>query len=53
ATLEGIVLPTPEENAAIAQEQAAIAQEQAAIAQERAEKLAARLRAMGVNPDQV
>ncbi|NEO14434.1 MULTISPECIES: Uma2 family endonuclease [unclassified Moorena] len=60
ATLDGIVLPTPEEQAAIAQEQAAIAQEQAAIAQEqaaiaqeRAEKLAARLRAMGVNPDQV
>ena len=60
ATLEGIVLPTPEENAAIAQQQAAIAQQQAAIAQqqaaiaqERADKLAARLRAMGVNPEEV
>ncbi len=53
ATLEGIVLPTPEENAAQAQQQAAIAQQQAAIAQERADKLAARLRAMGVNPEEV
>ncbi|NEQ13686.1 MAG: Uma2 family endonuclease [Moorea sp. SIO3E2] len=67
ATNDGIVLPTAEEiavqaqeeaaqaqqQAAQAQQQAAQAQQQLAQAQERAEQLAARLRAMGVDPDQV
>ena len=67
ATLEGIVLPTAEEIAVQAQEEAAQAQQQlaqvqqqatqaqqqATQAQQRAEQLAARLRAMGVDPDQV
>ena len=60
ATLEGIVLPTAEEIAVQAQEEATQAQQEAtqaqqqlAQAQQRAEQLAARLRAMGVDPDQV
>jgi Uma2 family endonuclease len=39
------------EQAAIAQEQVAIAQEQASIAQERADLLAAKLREMGIDPE--
>ncbi|NET56927.1 MAG: Uma2 family endonuclease [Symploca sp. SIO2E6] len=81
ATLEGDLLPTPQEKAVQtqqraeqvqqraeqvqqraeqvqqqaeqAQQQAEQAQQQAELAQQRAEQLAARLRAMGVNPDEI
>ncbi|NEP58226.1 MAG: Uma2 family endonuclease [Symploca sp. SIO2G7] len=60
ATLEGDLIPTPQEEAqqakqlaAQAQQQAAQVQQQAAQAQQRSEQLAARLRAMGVNPDEI
>ncbi|NEP14684.1 MAG: Uma2 family endonuclease [Symploca sp. SIO2C1] len=60
ATLEGDLIPTPQEEAEQAQQQAeqvqqqaAQAQQQAEQAQQRAEQLAARLRAMGINPDEI
>jgi Uma2 family endonuclease len=52
-TLEGELILTPEEEAITAQEQAVTAQEQAVTAQERAERLAARLRELGVDPDEL
>jgi len=52
-TEEGDLIPLPSEEAAIAQQEAAIAQQEAAIAQQRAEQLAARLRELGVDPDEL
>ncbi|KKD38013.1 MAG: Uma2 family endonuclease [Limnoraphis robusta] len=66
-TLEGELIPNAEEQAILAQEQAILAQEQvilaqeqailaqeqAILAQERAEKLAQRLRELGINPDEI
>jgi hypothetical protein len=67
ATLEGEVLSTGQELAQKAQQQAALAQQQAALAQEqvtlaqeqvtlaqqRSDKLATKLREMGINPDEI
>jgi Uma2 family endonuclease len=46
ATLEGVILPTPQE---VAQE----AQQKAEEAQQKAERLAAKLRELGINPESV
>jgi len=65
ATLDGILLPNSQEEAALAQQEAALAQQEAALAQqevalaqqraseaeERAQKLAERLRSLGINPE--
>ena len=48
---QGTLVPTSEERAAAAQEQTRLAQEQTRLAQERAERLAAQLRALGIEPD--
>ena len=45
-TEEGDLIPLPSE-------EAAVAQQQAAVAQQRAEQLAARLRELGVDPDEL
>lgn len=50
---EGNILPTGAEQAAQAQQQAAQAQQQAAQERQRAERLAAKLRELGVNPDEL
>lgn len=52
-TLSGELLPTPQEEAVDAQQRAVDAQQQAVQAQQRADQLAARLREMGINPDEV
>jgi DNA-binding protein H-NS len=60
ATLDGEVLSTGQElaqkaqqQAALAQQQAALAQEQVTLAQQRSDKLATKLREMGINPDEI
>jgi Uma2 family endonuclease len=60
ATLEGVVLPTPQElaqaaqqKAQAAQQKAQAAQQKAEEAQEKAERLAAKLRELGINPESV
>lgn len=52
-TQEGDLIPLPSEEAAVAQHEAAVAQHEAAVAQQRAEQLAARLRELGVDPDEL
>lgn len=61
ATLDGEVLSTGQElaqkaqqqQAALAQQQAELAQEQVTLAQQRSDKLATKLREMGINPDEI
>jgi Uma2 family endonuclease len=50
-TPDGQLVPTPEEAALQAQQQAQQAQQQAQQAQQRAERLAAQLRALGIEPE--
>ena len=51
ATLEGVLLPTPQERANQAEQRAEQAQHRANQAEQRAEQLAAQLRAMGIEPE--
>jgi hypothetical protein len=53
ATLEGVILPTPQELAQEAQQKAEEAQQKAEEAQQKAERLAAKLRELGINPENV
>lgn len=50
-TLEGQLVPTPEEAALQAQQQSEQAQQQAYYEQQRAQQLAAQLRALGIEPE--
>ncbi len=50
-TLDGQLVPTPEEAALQAQQRAQQAQQQAQQAQQRAERFAAQLRALGIEPE--
>lgn len=52
-TLEGRLIPVPEEEAIAATKRASIAEKEAAEARTRAEQLAERLRQLGVNPDEI
>jgi Uma2 family endonuclease len=66
-TLEGELIPTPSERASVAEQRAAVAELQAAVAQQRAtaaeqqtaeaqqraERLAAKLRELGIDPEQL
>ena len=42
-----------QQQAALAQEQVTLAQEQVTLAQQRSDKLATKLREMGINPDEI
>jgi len=53
ATIDGILLPTEGEIAQQAKQEAADAEERAADAELKAEKLAERLRSLGINPDEI
>ncbi|NEP55230.1 MAG: Uma2 family endonuclease [Moorea sp. SIO3C2] len=50
---EGTLVPTPEESAEVATQQAEIATQQAEIATQQREKLAAKLRELGIDPDEI
>ncbi|ALF54934.1 hypothetical protein ACX27_22280 [Nostoc piscinale CENA21] len=51
--IDGNVLPTGAERAQAAEQRALIAEERAQTAEQRAEQLAAQLRALGIDPDQL
>ncbi len=48
---QGQLIPTPEEEAKLAQQQTELAQQQTELAQHRAERLAEQLRSLGIEPD--
>ncbi len=52
-TLEGKLIPVPEEEAIAATKRASITEQEAAQARKRAEQLAERLRQLGVNPEEL
>ena len=51
--LEGELIPLASEQLSAAQQEATLAKQEATAAQQKAEKLAARLRELGINPDQI
>ena len=52
-SMEGDLIPTPEEEAIAAQQRATSAEERATNAEERADRLAAKLRELGIDPDEL
>jgi Uma2 family endonuclease len=52
-TADGILVASPEESAIAEQQRAEIAQQQTEIAQQRNEKLVAKLRELGIDPDRI
>jgi hypothetical protein len=52
-TPEGALIPTPEESAELEREQAEVERQQLEAERQRNAKLAAKLRELGVNPDEV
>ena len=52
-TPDGILVPTPEESAQAAVQQAEVATQQAEAERQQKEKLAAKLREMGIDPDEI
>jgi Uma2 family endonuclease len=52
-TIEGELIPIPSEEATVAEQRALAAEQEAAEARQRAERLAARLRELGVDPEEL
>jgi hypothetical protein len=52
-TIDGELIPIPSEEATVAEQRALAAEQQAAEARQRAERLAARLRELGVDPEEL
>lgn len=52
-TADGVLVASPEESAVAEQQRAEIAQQQTEIARQRNEKLVAKLRELGIDPDRI